>query len=323
MKRKIAAVLCCLAMTMTLLAGCGSGGDSGTNSAKETEQKSDETEQKSEETSAKADASAKDEVTIGFSNDADSWDPCTGFGYTGSPLYSSLVRVNGDDKLENDLATEYSVSEDALTWTFKIRNDVVFSDKEPLKASDVAFTFNTTKEKATYMDLTMLESCTAADDTTVEFKLNKPCVTFIYTVAQIGIVPEKSYSDKFGLSAEETIGSGPYKLTQWDKGQQFILEANENYYGEQPAIKKAVFLVQEEDARFVSAKAGDVDIALTSATIATNEIDGMHVEEVESVDNRGITLPTVPDEGKTTEDGYKIGNNITSDVNVKSPVLRH
>ena len=195
MKRKIAAVLCCLAMTMTLLAGCGSGGDSGTNSAKETEQKSDETEQKSEETSAKADASAKDEVTIGFSNDADSWDPCTGFGYTGSPLYSSLVRVNGDDKLENDLATEYSVSEDALTWTFKIRNDVVFSDKEPLKASDVAFTFNTTKEKATYMDLTMLESCTAADDTTVEFKLNKPCVTFIYTVAQIGIVPEKSYSD--------------------------------------------------------------------------------------------------------------------------------
>ena len=46
MKRKIAAVLCCLAMTMTLLAGCGSGGDSGTNSAKETEQKSDETEQK-------------------------------------------------------------------------------------------------------------------------------------------------------------------------------------------------------------------------------------------------------------------------------------
>ena len=318
MKKKIAAVLCCMAMTVSLLTGCGSGGESGTDSAKEAKQKGTEA-------SAKADApkeeqegtSAKDEVTIGFSNDADSWDPCTGFGYTGSPLYSSLVKVNGDDKLENDLATEYSVSEDALTWTFKIRDDVVFSNKEPLKASDVAFTFNTTKEKATYMDLTMLEECTAKDDTTVEFKLNKPCVTFIYTVAQIGIVPEKSYSDNFGLSAEETIGSGPYRLTQWDKGQQFIMEANENYYGEQPAIKKAVFLVQEEDARFVSAKAGDVDIALTSATIATNDIDGMHVEEVESVDNRGITLPTVPDEGKTTEDGYKIGNNITSDVNVR------
>ena len=43
----------------------------------------------------------------------------------------------------------------------------------------------------------------------------------------------------------------------------------------------------------------------------------MHVEQVESVDNRGITMPTVPDEGKKTEDGYKIGNNITSDVNVR------
>ena len=259
----------------------------------------------------------KTEVIIGFSGDGDSFDPCTGFGYTGSPLYSNLVKVNGDDQLENDLATEYTVSEDTLTWTFKIRDDVKFTNGDSLKASDVAFTFNKKKKKATYMDLTMLDSCTAIDDTTVEFKLTKPCVTFIYTVAQVGIVPENAYSDQFGLSADQVIGSGPYKMVQWDKGQQFILEANEDYYGEQPAIKRAVVLVQEEDARFVAAQAGNVDIALTSATLATTDIDGMHVEEVESVDNRGITLPTVPDEGKTTEDGYKIGNNITCDVNVR------
>lgn len=108
----------------------------------------------------------KTEVIIGFSGDGDSFDPCTGFGYTGSPLYSNLVKVNGDDQLENDLATEYTVSEDTLTWTFKIRDDVKFTNGDSLKASDVAFTFNTTKEKATYMDLTMLDSCTAIDDTT-------------------------------------------------------------------------------------------------------------------------------------------------------------
>ena len=267
--------------------------------------------------SAAETSDVKTEVTIGFSSDGDSFDPCTGFGYTGSPLYSNLVKVNGEDQLENDLATEYEVSDDALTWVFKIRDDVKFTNGDPLKASDVAFTFNTTKEKATYMDLTMIDSCTATDDTTVEFKLTKPCVTFIYTVAQIGIVPENAYSDQFGLSVDQIIGSGPYKMVQWDKGQQFILEANENYYGEIPAIKRAVVLVQEEDARFVAAQAGNVDIALTSATLATTEIDGMHIEKVDSVDNRGITLPTVPDEGKTTEDGYKIGNNITCDVNVR------
>ena len=78
-----------------------------------------------------------------------------------------------------------------------------------------------------------------------------------------------------------------------------------------------MFLVQEEDARFVAAQSGDVDIALTSATLATTQIDGMRVESVDSVDNRGITMPTVPDEGKVTEDGYKIGNNVTSDLAVR------
>lgn len=306
--KALAALLCVTAM----VTGCGSGAsDSGTSSAKTQTQK--------EEGSVKTNESQekKSEVTIGFSSEGDSFDPCTGFGYTGSPLYSNLVKVNGDDQLENDLATDYTVSDDALTWTFQIRDDVKFTNGDALKASDVAFTFNTAKEKATYMDLTMMESCTAKDDTTVEFKLTKPCVTFIYTVAQMGIVPEKAYSDKFGMSADQIIGSGPYKMIQWDKGQQFILEANEDYYGDKPEIERAVFLIQEEDARFVAAKAGEVDIALTSATLATTEIEGMHVEKVESVDNRGITLPTVPDEGKKTEDGYKIGNSITCDVNVR------
>ena len=93
------------------------------------------------------------------------------------------------------------------------------------------------------------------------------------------------------LDWRQTRSSVPvrYKMVQWDKGQQFILEANEDYYGKKPEIERAVFLIQEEDARFVAAKAGEVDIALTSATLATTEIEGMHVEEVESVDNRGVT----------------------------------
>lgn len=252
------------------------------------------------------------EVTVGFSGDPETWDPCGGFGY--SPLFSTLVKVNGENKLENDLATEYAMSDDGLTWTFKIRDGVTFSNGEKLDAEDVAFTFSTTKEKATYVDLTMMESCRALDASTVEFKMTKPCVTFIYTVAGTGIVPKDSYNENFGM---EPIGSGPYKLTQWDKGQQFILEANEAYYGNAPEIKKAVFLVQEEDARFVAAKAGEVDIALTSATLAVTDIEGMRVVSVDSVDNRGITFPVLPDEGKTTEDGYKIGNNVTSDIAIR------
>lgn len=328
MKRQMKTLTLLLGVAM-LLSACGGGGNSGTafadsNPAADSRGTEAAGDEAGETGTAGAKAGQEDggttsgtQVTIGFSSEGDTFDPCNGFGYTGSPIYSNLVRVNGDNQLENDLATEYTVSDDALTWIFKLRDDVKFSNGDPLTASDVAFTFNTAKNNATYMDLTMLESCTATDDTTVEFQLTKPCVTFIYTIAQLGIVPESVYDEQFGLEAEHTVGSGPYKLVQWDKGQQFILEANENYYGEQPQIQRAVVLIQEEDARFVAAKAGTVDIALTSATLATTQIEGMHVEEVESVDNRGITLPTVPDEGKVTEDGYKIGNNITCDVNVR------
>lgn len=310
MKKKIKYISVILCAAALVLSGCSGSGDSGTSLV-------NDNSLKTEDAAAPEENKKNTEVTIGFSGEGDSFDPCTGFGYTGSPLYSNLVKINGDNQLENDLATEYRVSDDALTWTFQIRDDVKFTNGEALKASDVAFTFQTAKEKAGYMDLTMLEGCKALDDTTVEFKLTKPCVTFIYTIAQMGIVPEQAYSDTFGLEADQVIGSGPYKMTQWDKGQQFILEVNEDYYGRQPEIKKAIILIQEEDARFVAAKAGEADIALTSATLAATPIEGMHVKEVESVDNRGITLPTVPDEGKVTEDGYKIGNNITCDVNVR------
>ncbi len=255
------------------------------------------------------------EVVIAFYSEPTSWDPCTGYGGTGPIIFSTLMEVNGDNELVFDLATGYEVSDDALNWTFKIRDDAYFTDGEKLTAKDVAFTYITTKNSKSFVDLTMVDTVTAIDDTTVEFKLNKPTSTFIITSAEIGIVPEHAYDDDFG---QNPIGSGPYRLAQWDKGQQFILEANDNYYGEAPSIKKAVFLIiEDEDARFVAAKSGQVDIAITAATIAVNEVPGMKVARIKSVDNRGITLPVNPDEGKLNEDGYKMGNNVTCDIAIR------
>lgn len=204
--KALTALLCVSAM----VTGCGASGNSGTDTAKTDTQK-----EGTKEAGKDGENQEKSEVTIGFSSEGDSFDPCTGFGYTGSPIYSTLVKINGDEQIENDLATEYTTSEDALTWTFKIRDDVKFTNGEPLKASDIAFTFNTTKEKATYMDLTMLESCKALDDTTVEFKLSKPCVTFIYTVAQMGIVPERHIA--INSAWRQTRLSAPV-LIKWFSG---------------------------------------------------------------------------------------------------------
>ena len=287
MKKRIMSVFLAAIMVMGFVTGCGSD---------------------KKETMMETVNEEKDEVIISISSEPDTLDPCQGWGHGTTPLVqSTLVEYKQDMSFAYDLATEYSLDESGLVWTFKLRDDVKFTDGEALTASDVVFTFNTAKESQSSLDLTFMEKAEAPDDTTVVFTLTKPTSTFLNTVATVGIVPEHAYDENYGM---EPIGSGPYKFVQWNKQEQLILEANEDYYGTVPSIKKVVIVFQDEDAAFAAVKAGQVDIALTAATLATTEIDGYEVKAVTTVDNRGLTLPVSPAEGKTTESGYPYGNNV-------------
>ena len=244
-----------------------------------------------------------------------SLDPCQGWGHGTTPLVqSTLVEYRQDMTFANDLAVDYSLSDDGLTWTFAIRDDVFFTDGEPLTAEDVAFTFRTAKESQSSLDLTFLEKVETPDDATVVFTLVKPTSTFLNTVATVGIVPAHAYGPGYG---DSPIGSGPYKFVQWNKQEQLMLEANEGYYGTVPSIKNVTIIFQDEDAAFAAVKAGQVDIALTAATLADAEIPGYTLQAVTTVDNRGFTLPLSPDEGKLTEDGYPYGNDVTCNLEIR------
>ena len=183
-----------------------------------------------------------------------------------------------------------------------------------MTASDVVFTLETAKAAQASVDLTFLEKAEATDDTTVVVTLSKPTSMFLNTMASLGIVPEHAYSEDYGFSP---IGSGPFKFVQWNAQEQLILEANEDYYGEVPAIKKVTIVFMEEDAAFAAVKAGQVDVAQTAATLATTQIDGFGVEVIASVDNRGFTMPMTPDEGEVTEGGYPVGNDVTSCIEIR------
>lgn len=259
---------------------------------------------------------AKDTLTMAIGSEPDGgFDPILGWGRYGSPLIqSTLVKTNADMEIVGDLAEEYTISDDGLTLTFYLRKDAYFTDGEQVTADDVVFTFNKAKESASIVDFTVLDSITAVDSHTVEIKLKEPQSTIIYGIAKTGIVPEHAYSESYG---DHPIGSGPFKFVQWDKGQQLILEANEDYYGTVPEIKRVVILFMSEDAALLAAKAGQLDVAMTVPSLATDEIEGMVLYRAQTIDNRGITLPVVPDEGKTTEEGYPIGNNVTSDIAIR------
>jgi peptide/nickel transport system substrate-binding protein len=247
------------------------------------------------------------------------YDPTLGWGRYGSPLFqSTLLKRDADLNIVNDLATDYTVSENGLTWTVTIRDDAVFSDGEPLTAADVAYTFNQAAESGGLTDVTVLAEAVAIDDTTVELRLNEPQSTFVNRLITLGIVPEHAHGPDY---ARTPIGSGPYQMVQWDEGQQLIVEANPNYYGEAPGLDRLVFLFVEEDAAFAAAKAGEAQVASVPQSLAVQTIDGMTLYDVTSVDNRGLMFPYVPaSAGETTPDGDPIGNDVTADPAIRQAV---
>lgn len=244
------------------------------------------------------------------------FDPLTGWAdHSTEPLIQSrMYRISSNSSLEEDLATGYTSSSDYKTYDVTIRDDVKFTDNTTLTAEDIAFTYNTGKETGA-ADLESLEKATAVNDTTVRFTLNKPDSTFIYKFALLGIVPSDSYDN--ATYGQNPVGSGPYKLAQWDKGQQAIFEINEDYYGEKPYYTKITNLFLDNDAAFAAAQKGDVDIIELPLSYANQTIDGMRQVSIPSVDVRAISLPVSPNTGETTEDGSPIGNNVTSDLAIR------
>ena len=313
MRRKYTAVLLSAALALSAAcaaSGCGNG-SAGTGAAARTSAQAAEQRARAGEVVVAMDPNS--EPAAGFN-------PAYGWGageHVHEPLIQSTLTVtNPDLTIGYDLATDYSVSEDGLIWTVTIRDDVSFTDGEPLTADDVAFTYNTVKDASSVSDFTMLDYAEAADDRTVVFHMNRPFSIWPYTMAVTGIVPEHAYdSATYGASP---IGSGRYILKQWDRGQQVILEANPDYYGGEPLMKKVTILFMEEDAAFLAAQAGQVDLAYTSATYSDQQIEGYALASYATVDNRGFNLPAVPEQ--TDAQGRTVGNDLTADVRVRRAI---
>lgn len=248
------------------------------------------------------------------------FDPAYGWGageHVHEPLIQSTLTVTEKDlSIGYDLATKMEVSSDGLTWTVTIRDDVVFTDGERLTAKDVAFTYNTLKNTSSVNDFTMMREAVAVNDTRVEFHMERPYSIWPYTMAIVGIVPEHAYGADYG---NNPVGSGRYRLAQWDRGQQVILEANPGYYGEAPKMRKVTILFMEEDGAYAAVRSGQADLAYTAASYSDQILPGYELLSFETVDNRGFNLPAIP-AGETSESGIPLGNDFTSDVRVRRAI---
>lgn len=257
MKKIIAFVL---ALALVMLAGCGNGG---TGSGDE---------------KVKA-------VTFSLLSAPASLDPATTVdGHSlmvETQLFNMLVDSKGGNSAEikPDIATDWTVSEDGLTYTFQLRDDVYFHNGKLLTASDVVYTFERvmTEPYTSYLAV-MIDSVEAPDDTTFVAHLSYPFADFLTMIGGI----------YFGICCEEAItsgedfmyhpvGTGPYKLDgDYVPGQSFRFVYNENYYGEAPDIRQIDFRIQPNtNTAVISLQNGEVDFvpALTVNDISTVEAD--------------------------------------------------
>ncbi|MCI8482964.1 MAG: ABC transporter substrate-binding protein [Lachnospiraceae bacterium] len=243
-----------------------------------------------------------------------------GFSYGYDFINNGLVRVNPDSEYEGDLAESWEISQDALVYTYQLKEGIAFHDGSKLTAEDVVFTYETVmanQGQNEKVDLSKVEKVEALDTYTVQFTLKEPFSPFLDSTAQLGIVPKESY-DRESFD-QMPVGTGPWKVIQYDTEQQLIVEANETYFEGAPQIKRVTFVDMDNEAAFSNAKSGQLDVVMVQPAYGVETLEGMHMEKLETMDVRNISLPYREPETITDEEGktYTVGNPVTSDIAVR------
>lgn len=198
-------------------------------------------------------------------------------------VYERLVDVGPESSdLIPSLATEVPtqenglVSEDRLTYTFPLREDVTFHDGSDFTAEDVVYswdrvmTMNLPEGQASVL-VDSVESMRAVDDTTFEVTLTEPDASFLYSVVLntvASVVSQEAVEENGGIEADapnewmdtHMVGTGPYQFDTWNRGESLLMTVNEDYWGESANLDVRWDITPEESARVLALRAGDGDI---------------------------------------------------------------
>jgi peptide/nickel transport system substrate-binding protein len=274
-------------------------------------------------------------VRIGWAGYPDSLNPGNGVlseAYTLYELvYDTPISVNSAGEYVPELATEWSSSEDGLTWTMTIRDDAVFQDGEPLTAEDVAFSMNLYKETEAFPFLPSyvepFTSIEATDDTTVTLTLETPISNFEPSMAFIYVLPMhiwEGVEDPVEFGNEEMVGSGPFSLVAADQGVSVELAANTDYWAAPPNVDGVIFQTFEaDDARVTALTTGQIDAMLDVPETAIPTLQNtdnvfVHIADVAAGGSlTDIIFNVTADEDCPPEDGVCSGHPALKDLEVR------
>lgn len=228
--------------------------------------------------------------------------------------YNSLLSF--DEKLnpKSDLAESYSVSDDNLSITFKLKNNIKWNDGKPFTAEDVAFTFTSLANKdytgSKYGDVEKLKGANAyhegnadkvegikvIDNNTIKFTFEEPYSPGLTNLGSMGIIPKHiwekvpvaQWKDQKDLLTKP-VGTGPYEVLSFNEGQDVQFKKNDDYFDGDVKTEKFIFKVTNEDTAQVELLNGTVDV-IDASNLKKKDIDELESKgmEVTSYDNNLI-----------------------------------
>jgi len=240
-------------------------------------------------------------LRVGVTTIIDAINPATGWeSYNIRYLwYDGLVEWAELTTFEPGLAEDWTVSDDGLVWTFKVREGVTFHDGTPCTAEDMAWSLNLLMEEKfppLMGYVTGFEEVVALDPTTVQITVSEPAALMITARLHYAWILPRSVWE--GRPADEimefedlaaAIGTGPYKLAEYVEDEYMIMEANEDYYRGKPVIDRIV--IQQyatEDAMVQALLAGEVDMIDEVPYTAVKTLEEAENIEVAIMESLGI-----------------------------------
>ena len=263
--KKLLTLILCLAMVLSVFAGCSS-----TPATEEGASSSGEAAQ-----GEAADSEYKDTLVFAMNTDVQSMDPQIQNDTTSEQvvkmLYNTLLKFEDDGTVVGDLAESWSVSEDKLTWTFNLKQGVKFHNGKELTSADVKATFDRALNAEagglrTTEIIKMFTAVEAPDPYTVTITTDGPYGPMESLMCNMSLgIMDADYIEKYGLdlgtSVEGENGTGPFKVVSWERDQEIVVERFDDYFGTPAKLKTVVYTVIPEAAsRVIALETGEVDV---------------------------------------------------------------
>ena len=219
-------------------------------------------------------------VTVGISQEIDSLDPHKAVNAGSSEVlfnvFEGLVKPSPDGGVISAVASDYTVSDDGLTYTFTLRDGVTFHSGEKVTVEDVVYSLERcagSENEGTPLisAFSNVTGIAAPDDRHIVVTLSKASLEFIYSITSAFVIPAGSGD---GIAADP-VGTGPFRYVSYAPQESLVVERYDGYWGTPAHLDQVTFRIfKSGDTMVMSLKSGGVDMAIHVPNTMSSELEG-------------------------------------------------